>query len=323
MKNKKLILFLSIESILCLLVCIIGIGNTNLFQVATAFPFEQIGYGLRNLSISGYLGNIFATILFSIISLIPIIYFFYLFFRKNLSPEDLLLILLSIILFVSLYMLINPADIAKHFGSAEFVKYGKTIIGITIYTNLLGYILLKILRKVKISSTDKILDILKLLLSIVCVIAIFGISGQGLWQLIKEFEKLQIGNTALTFQDLLVSNFFLVSQYVVSQTPNFYTVRIILLGLVIIENFRVDQYGEEIFNNFQKMITLCQNAILYIIFSQIILNTLQLFLGANVRASNYTLTIPIMSIIFILVVMVFSRYFDDVRKLKDDNDMII
>ena len=57
--------------------------------------------------------------------------------------------------------------------------------------------------------------------------------------------------------------------------------------------------------------------------SQIGVNVLQLALGSLIRSSHYTLSIPLLSVVFVLAAMLLAHYFEQARRLKDDNDMFI
>lgn len=72
------------------------------------FPLEQIGWGLRQLSLSGAMGNIIAIIIYFLIGFIPCGVYWYL--RKNgkLYKIDAMLPLLSVLLWIVLYYMINP-----------------------------------------------------------------------------------------------------------------------------------------------------------------------------------------------------------------------
>ena len=57
MKEKHLFTLLSVEAAACVLFCILQRSLSGLFSTLIAFPFEQIGAGLRAMSLSGTVGN--------------------------------------------------------------------------------------------------------------------------------------------------------------------------------------------------------------------------------------------------------------------------
>ena len=56
MKERHLFTLLSVEAAACVLFCILQRSLSGLFSTLIAFPFEQIGAGLRVLSLSGAVG---------------------------------------------------------------------------------------------------------------------------------------------------------------------------------------------------------------------------------------------------------------------------
>ena len=72
------------------------------------FPWEQLGALLRGLSLSGFAGNITAWILFLIIGALPLVICAVLAARHRLRQADILLPVLTIVLYVALWFFTNP-----------------------------------------------------------------------------------------------------------------------------------------------------------------------------------------------------------------------
>ena len=71
MKERHLFTLLSVEAAACVLFCILQRSLSGLFSTLIAFPFEQIGAGLRVLSLSGAVGNVVAILLYMLLGLTP------------------------------------------------------------------------------------------------------------------------------------------------------------------------------------------------------------------------------------------------------------
>jgi len=71
MKSKSFFPVLILEVIACIAFCLLQMHFSTLFSTMIAFPFEQIGWCLRTLSLSGPAGNIAAIIIYIAVSLIP------------------------------------------------------------------------------------------------------------------------------------------------------------------------------------------------------------------------------------------------------------
>ena len=98
MKERHLFTLLSVEAAACVLFCILQRSLSGLFSTLIAFPFEQIGAGLRVLSLSGAVGNVVAIILYMLLGLIPAGIWGFLHWRKKSEPLDIMLLVISAIL---------------------------------------------------------------------------------------------------------------------------------------------------------------------------------------------------------------------------------
>lgn len=315
-------IILAAVALICLLISIFGKAFEDTFASLFAFPFEQLGMGLRFLSTSSYTGNIIAVILYSVICLLPAVYFVFRAYRKRIQKEDWLLILLSILLFPIIYLMINPAYIGSHFGAFELIEASKSLLGVTLYSVIIGYLVLRGLRIFKNSKTKSILKYLKVLLFIICIVLIYGIFGSGFSVLLSSMKQLIADNTGLN-QSLFLSKLFLVLQYLVDILPFALELIIIFSGIKLINALEKDPYGEDVIISAGKTGHTCRNAVAAIMLSQITINILQFALGSQVRSSHFTLFVPLLSVVFILAVMLFVGYFEQAKRLKEDNELFI
>ena len=320
--KQKLSVLLVCEALACTVLCLFAGLFADAFTSLFAFPFEQIGAGLRALSTSGTAGNIIAVCLYGTVSLLPAAYLVLRIRKGRAYAEDGLLALLSIVLFVVIYLMINPAYIARHFASAEILGASKAFLGATVYSIAAGYLILYALRIFKNSGTGSVYKYLKILLSAVCVVLIYGIFGTGLMGLIDSFGQLTAGNTA-PGQNLGPSYVFLILQYLVGVLPLFLEIVIVYSGIALLQALEKDPYSKAVTGSAQKIGRICRYAVAAIMLSQIGVNVLQLALGSLVRSSHYTLSIPLLSVVFVLAAMLLAHYFEQARRLKDDNDMFI
>jgi len=321
--KRNLSIILIVEILICVGLLISGKMWGGSFAVTMAFPFEQIGTVLRNLSVSGTAGNIAAIVIYCVLCLIPVLYLLIRVTKHRARLEDGLLVLFSAVLFTVIYWMINPAYIARHFGSAELAGANKAISGIAVYSILAGYIVFRALRVFTQSETGSMIRYLRVLLSVLCMVFIYVIFGSELSGLIAAMRQLAEANTALDGRQLLPSNIFLVIQYIVSVLPHALSIVIIAKGFELTKALAENQYGDDVVSSAHKISHICRVSVVAIMLSQIAANILQLVLGAVVHASYYTLSIPLLSIVFVLAALLLAKYFEQARQLKDDNDSII
>jgi type III secretory pathway component EscS len=320
--RRKLTIILLVEALALFLLSVYRPYRENFFTTLMAFPLEQLGWGLRKISLSGTIGNFISIIIYCAICLSPGVYLAFRLYRRRAHVEDGLLAVLSLILFWVIYMMINPADIAQHFGSFDLIDINKAFLGIVVYSIAAGYLILRMIRALKDIKTSSILKYLKILLSIICIALVYGIVGSGLMDLSSAFQQLSAGNTGAE-QNLGLSYAFLVLQYLVSVLPLALEIIILYAGLELIDAFKRDPYGQDVVTSSQKITRICRWTVAAIMLSQISVNILQLILGSSVHSTHYTLSIPLLSIVFVLITMLLAGYFEQARQLKKDSEMFI
>lgn len=322
MKRSRLLLVLAFEALICIAFSIWSGGQKDLLFSVMAFPFVQIGAILRKISLSGTTGNIISIVLYSVFCLLPSVYVMIRVRRKAARREDGLLLLLSIVLFAVIYMMINPADITRHFGSPELIDVNKAFLGLVIYGIIAGYLVLRALWLFSNSETGYMLRYLKILLRIVCIVLVYGIFGVGLKSLSGSFKDFAAANTD-SGQALYLSYVFIILQHLIDILPYALNIVIIFSGLNLIDELIIDPYSMKVTLTAQKTGGICRISVIVIMLSQIALNILQLMLGAYIRSIHYTFNVPLLSIAFMLSVMLLTRYFIQGRELKHDVDSII
>ena len=313
---------LVIEALICLLISIFGKMFENVFTSLFAFPLEQLGMGLRFLSTSSAIGNVIAIILYCVICILPTVYYFFRANKKRINTEDKLLVLISFLLFPIIYLMINPAYIGRHFGAFELIEANKAFLGVTIYSVIIGYLILRGLRIFNNSEAKSILKYLKILMFIICIVLIYAIFGSGFSSLLSSMRQLMVDNTDLG-QNLFISKLFLILQNIVSILPFILQIKIIFSGFELIDALDKEPYSENVVASARKTVKVCRNSVVTILLSQITINILQFALGSKVRSSHYTLSVPLMSAVLVLAVMLLASYFEQAKSLKEDNELFI
>lgn len=322
MKPKTLFLILSVEATLCVFALIIYGTLQQAYTAIIAFPFTQIATGLRALSLSGSIGNIIALLIYVSVSLLPAIYLCFRMARNNHKQEDLLLVLLSILLFVALYLMINPAYMNDMFATSDVVLMGKISLGATLYAIIIGYIVFRCLRKFVVSEITNLLDYLKMLLMLMYFILIYKIFGEGINGLISNINTLKAGNTEMSSM-MTTTYFFLAIRFALYTLQPALTIAIIFFVNQLIDVLKNDRYSDDVICKANQLSGLCKKSVVLMILSYILINVSQLLMGKYLLDSHYTTEIPLFSMLLVLVVLLLSKYFAEGKALKNDNDMFI
>ena len=333
MKRKSFYFILMIEAILCVAFCLVNVSISNVFTGILAFPFEQIGSMLRFLSLANPVGNGIALTLYVLICLIPAGILLFIKYKCRLYPEDWLLPILSVTLFGTLYLMINPAKIGSLFPLFQDsdLTIAKSILGGTVYSVLFGYLLLHILRLSFHGGNEKLYRYLFILLNCLTLVLIWVIFGSNFKELLASFASLRSGNNvtgdAFGFfneqPDLTVSYLFLVLKFIIVSLPYALNVGTIFLAQNLLSEMHADSYSESATKAAGKLSSWCAYTLGAVILSNMMFNILQLLFAGKIHMINSTLSIPLVSIIFSLCILLFARMISQNRQIKHDNDLFI
>lgn len=324
-------------AIVCIASCLLKNTFSSWFSSAFAFPFEQIGMGLRTLSLSGQAGNIVAVVLYIIISLLPAALFLYQKRKGRLYREEGLLLLLSLLLFVCLYYMVNP-DL--FLGMMEN-RVTKAILGSVLYSVLIGYGILKLLRGVTGADASKLQKGMKAFLRLLAVFFVFVIFGLLFSNLMDHITALK-GNGQIAYSGMPADAFgslspfgqmgetnqslsfiIILAQYIVEALPYGFNVLVVFAGLELLSNLEEDIYAAETVEAVDKLIGLCKKALIWTVLSNIGLNVAQLALASQISFLNTTVQLPLYAILFLLAALLLARYFKANKLLKEEIDQFI
>lgn len=319
MKRKAFIIILAAEATICVLLTMFRAKLSAAFPTVLAFPFEQIGLGLRALSLSGTGGNVLALLLYAAICLIPIGALFVIRRKRSLQPGDGLLPVLSAVLFAAIYLMINPGLIEK---SLQSIPIGKAILGGTIYSVILAYFILRIMRLFYAGGMEQLQRYLTVLLGLLNVVFVYLIFGAGIGTLMEDIATLQAGNSG-NEQLLDASYVFAVLQYLVDALPYAFDIFIVFAGIKLLKNMTDDRYSDATVLAASRLSGLCGKTLCITVLAIAAFNLLQLLFAKHLFNIHAALQIPLLSIAFVLAALLLSRLVAENKALKEDNDSII
>ena len=344
MRKKRLIIFLIIEALCCVLWHSLGLSGAAGITAGSlfTFPFAQIGDGLRALSLSGTVGNIAAIILYILFCGSPLLVLLGIHRKRKVYPEDGLLAGLSVMLFFAMYLMINPGLISGALGSqVGAAGTGKAVLSVVLYSVLVGYLVLRVLRRSRTADMEKLQNYFNVILYLLGVVFIWGAFGVGLGELRSALTELAAGNTAygdslfgeaffgsglgggLSGGSLGLSRAFLVIRYVTDALPYLLDTVIVLTGLDLLEAMKENRYGEETLALARKLSGQCVKFLSATVLCNLIFNVLQLIFLKNLLVVNATVQLPVLSILFVLIVLFLTKMLTENKELKDDNDLFV
>ena len=315
MKRKLLYGCLAFEAVLCVLMAVCRSWVPELFSEGIAFPLEQIGYGLRQLSLSGSAGNAVAIGLYVVLSLVPLVFLI----GRKLHWEDSLLASMSALLFLSLYCMINPGLLSQWAGNPLGVVFEKAILGAFFYALVVGYVVLRLLRSFFAAEQEKLTLYLHVLLGGLSVLLVYAAFGSGFAGLLDSIAVLQAGNVGN--EHLLGGTYvFLSLQYAADVLPYLLDLVIVYAVGVLLDS---ERYSENAILAAEKLARLCRLSLIIMVVSNLAYHGLQLLFVKSLMQTNSVVQLPLFSLLFVLAVLLVTKLLGDNKQLKEDNDLFI
>lgn len=317
MKQKSFLAVLAAESLICLIFVALsrflpGFGSSFL-----AFPYEQISQALRMLSLSSGLGNALALAAYLVISASPLILLAWSRTRRQLAAEDLLLPLLSLLLFRFLYLLINPGLNRNSLLTAQ-----PDFSGLILHSVLIAYLILRLVRRLQSEDLKKPGNYLKGFILLLMGYLVFAAFGPHVLNLLATMDSLQITNT-MAGTDLLPTYLMIGLGYLVRILPLLLVVWIAFLTLDLLDAMSANAYSAEVVGTARRLSDASQQALILIVLSSLGFNLIQLLFADALLKIDLKLMIPLDLVLFSLGALLFARFIRDTRQLKEDHDLFI
>ena len=314
MKRKSFIILMgAVFAALMALVLFVD-GLPTVFSSVMAFPFEQVGAALRALALTGNVGNGFALALCIALSFLPILSVLRHRYEKDYLGENIVLCCMSIVVFIALFSMANPSKLLSAFPyfAIEALPVVKGVMGCTVWSVIILWLILRLVRLFRGGDTNKLLCYLRIALHALCIlfVAVIAIScGSTLLDNLSNTQK-------------NMDNVMAVVRFISSSLPYIFDIGITLSLLTLLDAY-IEKNEEDTVKNADSLSKLCCLALGATAASTTILNVLQLLLSQFLSNISVNIEIPVVSLAFILLILIFSRLIVENRKLQSDNDLFI
>lgn len=280
-----------------------------------ALPFTTAGTILRNLSLSGGMGNLAAIGLYGMLCIAPL-----LLIRKGDGWKvNGLLVLGSAVMFWVMWLMVNPGLMPATMRN----DVGKAIYAGAIYSVMITWGVLKLMTKADMTVKSGIYSALRLFLMICAGQFLFvglGLSGgefKGVMDAL--FEE----NTALSDSQLMPTLLFITLDFSLSLLENLMIAWILLLATRLLDALEADPYSELSQKMAGVVFSWCKKAIPLVAVANLILNLGQVLFASVLVHVNLQLRIPAVSLAVAFGMMALSRLIGEGKAIKDDNDLFI
>ncbi len=314
MKQKTFLLLLGgVFAALMVLVLSIA-GLPSVFSSVTAFPFELLGACLRALSLTGGLGNGLAVALCTALSMLPVLLALRHRGERGFLGENIVLWCMGIVILLTLYSMANPAKLlaAFPFATADFLPLAKGVMGCTVWSFFVLWMVLRLIRIFRAGNTKQLLGNLRAVLYALCL-------------LFDAMIPLSCGSTLVKNLSAAQQNMdgvMAVLGFMASSLPYLLDIGITLALLTLLEAY-ITANHENIVKNAPALSHSCCLALGITAASTAALNVLQLLLSRFLSNVSVNVNLPIVSLAFLLLILLLSRLIVENRRLQSDNDLFI
>lgn len=314
MKKKTLAIIFSFEAIFLAVLVVLTKQFSNFFSYVMVFPFEQIAVGLVFASEAGWLGKGMAVALWFGISAIPAI--LALCYQRKMETrwERLSLFVLSGVTFLALYGMMNPQvfrpDISGNIY--EYTKLTKAVFGISIWSVVVLYVTLRLIRLLRNGNKEQLLKHLRTImyvLSFLFTAAAATSLTNGIMTLIE---------ASSTGMDIAFGALRLIAELI----PYLFDIVVIMRVLDLL-NIVEKEEQEGITEAASRVSSICYVMLGITTTITAASNIIQIVFMRWLANVSVIVDIPIISIVFIVLILLFARLLIENKRLRDDNNLFI
>lgn len=325
MKKRGMPLILIAEATACVVFCFLRTSFFGNFTSLAAFPFEQAGYVLRQMSLSGTAGNAAAIVLYLTLGLFPCFAWLLLKKQGRLLAVDHLLTALSALLLAVIYYMVNPGLIVSAVPGT-----GKWLLGCTFYSALSGYLVIRVLAVCRRARPETLESVLQGLLGFLKMVFVYLIFGQSLDRLLNSLRNmgnvsggLYADGAAQGAQSVGLTCLFFGFGYLVDVLPYVFDLGIVFLAGRLLAALKADRWGDAAVELADRLAEFCAKALGITAGADVMFNVLQVLFGAGLYRMDLVIHVPVLSILFVLAALLSARYIHEAQKLKKEHDLII
>jgi hypothetical protein len=284
-------------------------------------PLRWIGQGLRYLSLESGMLNVMATVLFILIIFIPVGYLVYKMKKSTVHKVDVVFLpLLTLVFGVTLHYFINPhllynglnQDFKAMMGTDSLATIEVILLSGVAY---IFYIVVAIyaITIMYVSEQLRSIDVFKVLMDAIMVIYAFSVLTIGLSGIITVYNETlpAIEQTIQLYAYIGDVILFGLTVYILNLFRRF----IVLLHQDGFEPGLLNQINRIYVLSFVLLIaTLCLEAVI---------NLIQFMVLDQLLNVSFSFDLPIVMLLMVLLLYIFSRYVKRVIELKQDSELII
>lgn len=316
--RQKPYCMLLIAAAVCSAVFALFADAGSILLSALQFPFGQIGTILRHLSLSSMLGNLAAWLLYLLLCAVPTVCYLLLNRSKQAVKADVLLILLTAVLAVVLYKMVNPYG--SYLAASDMgLQMVKAQYGAVVYVTLIGWLILRTVGTFSAADEGTLYKALGIFLKLLGVLFVIAAFGGCFGSLLQNMESIRAGNQ--NSGSLHLTNLFMVLRCMVDALPYLLNTVTVLIALELLSAFTENRDDTAAYA--ERLAKWCGTTLTCTAIAGIVFHVAQMLLLGSLRDLDASVSLPIGSVAFLLICFIASRIIAENKALRDDNDLFI
>lgn len=331
MRRKHWIMLFAAEAAVCVLLTVLLRGSGLFDAGILAFPFAQLGAGLRALSLMGGVWNVLAIALYLLLVAAVIGVAAWSYFRLfSRHEEEWLLFVICVTFGVTLYAMVNPSWLQRRFFAAR--SLGPAMLGGLFYTELIVYVLLRLLRSAAEADAKGLRRYVRWVLAALAAVFVYSAFADGLQGLLSELETLRKSNptpdefpqmlVGVSAPSLLWTEGVIAARYLLHAAADGLGVWVILEALELLS---AQDCGDAVraADCAERIARKSTTALRVTLWCGVIVNVYQVVLAKLLRSIVLNVTLPLGSVALCLGALLLARLMQENRRLRADNDLFI
>jgi hypothetical protein len=280
---------------------------------ALALPFVAAGWCLRTLSLSGGAGNVISIILYAMICAVPLGFWW----RSRRRTEDALLVLLSGVLAVVLYYMINP-NLRQSVMQNEV---GDAVYAGAVWSTLMTWGVLKLLYTGAWNREKNVYRALRIFLLLCAASCLVDCFGTGTARIVHNLRLRQAVNGSLDYTGLDMA--FLMLTYLAAAVEKGLCAWVLYRGVGLLRELEEDPFGAGCVAAAERVSGSCRDCLTVMSLTALALNIAQILLAPLLRNISVSVSIPVLGMAVCFALLSVTRLLVRGKELKDDNDLFV
>ena len=280
---------------------------------ALALPFVAAGWCLRTLSLSGGVGNVISIILYALICAVPLFFWW----RSRRRTEGALLVLLSGVLAVVLYYMVNP-NLRQGIMQNEV---GDAVYAGAVWSTLVTWGVLKLLYTGAWDREKNVYRALRIFLLLCAASCLVDCFGTGTARIVHNLRLRQAVNGSLDYTGLDMA--FLMLTYLAAAVEKGLCAWVLYRGVGLLRELEEDPFGAGCVAAAERVSGSCRDCLTVMSLTALALNIAQILLAPLLRNIAVSVSIPVLGMAVCFALLTVSKLLVRGKELKDDNDLFV